>query len=75
MKTPRALAIPYAVWVLIFTVVPLGLVVGFAMTDSDGNITLENIFAMSEYMSVLFRSILFAIIATVICLLIAFPAA
>ncbi len=75
MKTPRALAIPYAVWVLIFTVVPLGLVVGFAFTNPDGNITLENIFAMSEYMSVLFRSILFAIIATVICLLIAFPAA
>ena len=74
MKAPKSLAIPYAVWVLIFTVVPLGLVVGFAMTDQDGSLTLENIFAMSEYMSVLFRSILFAIIATVICLLIAFPA-
>ena len=54
MKAPKSLAIPYAVWVLIFTVVPLGLVVGFAMTDQDGSLTLENIFAMSEYMSVLF---------------------
>lgn len=75
MKASKALAIPYVVWVLIFTVVPLALVVGFALTDSDGNFTLENIFAMSDYMAVLFRSILFAIIATVICLLLAFPAA
>lgn len=75
MKASKALAIPYVVWVLIFTVVPLGLVVGFAMTDSDGSLTLENIFAMSDYMAVLFRSILFAIVATAICLLLAFPAA
>ncbi len=75
MKASRALAIPYVVWVLIFTVVPLGLVVWFAMTDTDGKLTLDNIFAMSEYMSVLFRSILFAIVATIICLILAFPAA
>lgn len=75
MKASRALAIPYIVWVLIFTVIPLGLVIGFALTDADGSLTLENIFAMSDYMAVLFRSILFAMAATVICLLIAFPAA
>lgn len=75
MKASKTLAIPYVIWVMIFTVVPLGLVVGFALTDPDGSFTLENIFAMSDYMAVLFRSILFAIIATVICLLLAFPAA
>lgn len=75
MKASKTLAIPYVVWVLIFTIIPLALVVFFAMTDSDGNFTLDNLFQMSDYMSVLFRSIIFAIIATVVCLVIAFPAA
>lgn len=75
MKTSKALAIPYVVWVLIFTVVPLALVVVFALTDTNGSFTLQNLFDMSSYMAVLFRSILFAMVATVICLIIAFPAA
>ena len=75
MKTSKALAIPYVVWILIFTVVPLGLVVVFALTDNDGGFTLQNLFDMSSYMAVLFRSIIFAMIATVICLVLAFPAA
>ncbi|MCC8132024.1 MAG: ABC transporter permease [Ruminococcus sp.] len=75
MKVSKVFAVPYAVWVLIFTIIPLGLVIGFALTDSDGNFTLQNLFDMSDYMAVLFRSILFAIIATVICLVLAFPAA
>ena len=75
MKASKTLAIPYVVWVLVFTIIPLALVVFFAMTDSDGNFTLDNLFQMSDYMSVLFRSIIFAIIATVVCLVIAFPAA
>ncbi len=75
MKASKALAIPYVVWVLIFTIIPLALVVFFALTNEDGNFTLENLFQMSDYMSVLFRSIIFAIIATVVCLVIAFPAA
>ena len=75
MKVSKVFAVPYAVWVLIFTIIPLGLVIGFALTDSDGSFTLQNLFDMSDYMAVLFRSILFAIIATVICLVLAFPAA
>lgn len=75
MKASKALAIPYVVWVLVFTIIPLALVVFFALTNEDGNFTLENLFQMSDYMSVLFRSIIFAIIATVVCLVIAFPAA
>ena len=71
MKTSKALAIPYVVWILIFTVVPLGLVVVFALTDNDGGFTLQNLFDMSSYMAVLFRSIIFAMIATVICLVLA----
>lgn len=75
MKTSKALAIPYIVWILIFTIIPLGLIVVFALTDSSGSFTLQNLFDMSTYMSVLFRSIFFAMIATIICLILAFPAA
>ncbi len=75
MKASKTLAIPYVVWVIVFTIIPLALVVFFALTDSDGNFTLENLFEMSDYMSVLFRSIIYAVVATVICLVIAFPAA
>lgn len=75
MKTSKLLAIPYVVWITLFTIVPLALVVVFALTDSEGSFTLQNLLDMSQYMSVLFRSILYAMIATVICLILAFPAA
>ena len=58
MKTSKALAIPYVVWILIFTVVPLGLVVVFALTDNDGGFTLQNLFDMSSYMAVSAQSFL-----------------
>ena len=75
MKTSKLLAIPYVVWITLFTIIPLALVVVFALTDSEGSFTLQNLLDMSQYMSVLFRSILYAMIATVICLILAFPAA
>ncbi len=75
MKTSKLLAIPYVVWILLFTIIPLALVVVFALTDAEGNFTFQNILDMSQYMSVLFRSILYAMIATAICIILAFPAA
>ena len=52
-----------------------GMVVFFALTDSQGQFTLENIARGGEYMSVLLRSIKLAAIATVLCVLIAYPLA
>lgn len=75
MKTSKLLSIPYIVWIIVFTIIPLCLVVFFALTNDEGQFTFENLFLMSDYMSVLFRSIIYAIIATVICLIVAFPAA
>ena len=60
---------------VIFTVVPLLLVAAFAITDSSGAYTLENISAVGEYTPVLMRSIWLAAIATVLCLVIAYPLA
>ncbi len=38
-KTSRWLAGPYLVWMTIFTVVPLLIVIWYAMTNSDGQFT------------------------------------
>ena len=71
----RYSAYPYVIWMVIFTVVPLLLVAAFAITDSSGAYTLENISAVGEYTPVLMRSIWLAAIATVLCLVIAYPLA
>lgn len=68
-------SVPYVLWMVAFIVIPLGMVVFFALTDSQGQFTLENIARGGEYMSVLLRSIKLAAIATVLCVLIAYPLA
>ena len=68
-------AFPYMAWAIVFIAVPLGLIVYFALTDTAGNFTIANIAAAGEHMSVLFRSIKLAAIATVLCVLIAYPMA
>ena len=71
----KILAIPYIIWMIIFTLIPLGLVIFFAMTTQDGKFTFSNIVAMNDYLDVLFRSIEFSVIATVICLVLGLPVA
>lgn len=68
-------AFPYMAWAVVFIAVPLGLIVYFALTDTAGNFTIEHIARAGEYMSVLIRSIKLAFIATVLCVLIAYPLA
>ncbi len=75
MKKLRFLAAPYLVWMVVFIVVPLLMVAYFAFTDKDGNFTLENVASAGQYTNIFVRSIWLAIIATVICLIIAYPLA
>ena len=69
----KKLAYPYLVWMVLFTLVPLFIVVYYALTDSNGNFTLDNLVSISGYGSVFARSLLLALIATVVCLVLAFP--
>ncbi len=71
----KLIALPYIIWMCIFTIVPLGLVVFFAFTTENNEFTLSNLTAINDYLSVLFRSVGFAVIATVICLAVGFPVA
>lgn len=73
MKSSKAPALPYLLWIVIFTIIPMGLVSYFAFTDDAGSFTFANLSAVGDYAAVIFRSIWLAMIATTICLLIAYP--
>ena len=64
----RAASAPFTVWMLLFTVVPLAMVVWFAFTDNvTGAFTLENIVRIGDYANVFVRSIWLGALATVVC--------
>lgn len=71
----KLVASPYIVWSAIFIVVPLIIMVYFALTDSSGHFTLENLSGLGEYKKAFAISILYAAIATAITLLLAYPMA
>ena len=73
----RWYATPYALWMLIFTIVPLLFVVYFAFTTRDGAFTTENFgkFFSPGNLPVVFDSFRLAFFCTLICLLIGYPAA
>ena len=73
----RFAAAPHTVWAVLFIVVPLVFVAYYAFTDRDFTFSLENFaaFFTPKYMQILGRSVKLAVIATVVCLLIGYPAA
>ena len=68
-------AAPHIVWAILFIVAPMIFVLYFAFTDAEGNFSFSNISSLSQYGNVFILSIAFALIATVICLLIGYPLA
>ena len=71
----KLVASPYIVWSAIFIIVPLIIMVYYALTDTNGVFTLANIAGIGKYKKAFALSILYAIIATVITLLLAYPMA
>ena len=67
------IAAPYLVWMVIFMVVPLFMVLYYALTNDAGQFTLDNLMVIGRYSSVYGRSLLLAAEATIICLVLAFP--
>ena len=69
-------AYPYALWMILFTIAPMIFVVVFAFTGNTG-LTLENLAAVGQsvYLKILWHSLYLALLCTVICLLIGYPAA
>lgn len=69
----KYLSSAYIVWMLIFTIIPLGLVVYFSLTDVNGNFTFNNLKNIGEYTPIFLSSIKLSAIATVLCLLLGYP--
>ncbi len=68
-------AAPYGVWMALFTIVPLALVVWFALTDEAGAFTLDNIVAIKDYVPTFWDSLKLGAISTALCLVLAYPLA
>ena len=71
----KLIACPYIVWSVIFIVVPLLIMFYFALTDANGVFTLANIASLGRFKKAFFISIIYAAIATVITLVLAYPMA
>ena len=74
----RNWSVPYAIFLLIFVVIPLLLIVLYAFTDEEGAFTMGNFrrFLMHpEAMNTFIYSIGIAIITTIVCLVLGYPAA
>lgn len=83
MKKFSHLAVPYIVWSLIMLLLPMLLIVFYAITDSGNSIinfsfTLDNFrkfFTDPDFLLVLWRSISIALKTTIICIVIGYPTA
>ena len=84
MKNRKSiLAWPYVLWIILFTILPLLIIVLFSFTEKTemGSIsmvfTLDNYrkFFQPLYLNVLKRSVILAVVSTVMCLIVGYPMA
>ena len=70
------LSTPYLIWMVVFTLIPLGVVGYYALTDpATGAFSWGNILSLKMYLPVLWQSILYSLISACICLLLGYPVA
>ncbi len=74
----KTLSIPYFAFLILFVVLPLLLIVYYAITDSDGNISLVNFirfFQDKNKLGLLAFSVIIGVANTILCLIIGYPIA
>lgn len=71
----RLAGAPYIVWAIIFIIVPLCMVAYYAFTDKSGAFTFDNMLDIGKYTDTIVLSVWLGLLATVICLVIAYPLA
>ena len=62
----RRPSIPYIIWMVIFTIIPIFLIGFYAFTDRNGNFSLQPFTKAFGYMNVFTSSLWIAFISTVI---------
>ena len=70
------LSTPYILWMVAFTLIPLGVVCYYALTDpANGSFTWNNLRQLGMYLPVFGQSILYSLVSAFICLLLGYPVA
>ena len=70
------LSTPYILWMIAFTLIPLGVVGYYALTDpATGQFTFSNLKNLGMYLPVLWQSIWYSICAAFFCLILGYPVA
>lgn len=69
----RFLNVPYIAWAAIFIIIPMFIVAVYAFTDEAGSFTLENFRQLPLYKDNIIDSFVYALIATVVTLFLAYP--
>ena len=70
------LSTPYILWMLVFTLIPLGVVAYYALTNpATGALSLGNLRDLNAYWGVLGHSIFYSLVSAFICLLLGYPVA
>ena len=70
------LSTPYILWMIAFTLIPLGVVGYYALTDpATGVFTFSNLKNLGLYLPVLWQSIWYSICSAFFCLLLGYPVA
>ena len=74
----RALAVPYAIFLVLFVIFPLFVIISYAFTDANGEVSFTNFiqfFRNGKTIGTLIYSVLIAFLTTVFCLILAYPVA
>ncbi|MCL2023362.1 MAG: ABC transporter permease [Oscillospiraceae bacterium] len=71
----RLLAGPYVLWAVLFIIAPMLFVAYYAFTDANGAFSLDSILGLGKFSDIILRSAWYSVLATAICLLLAYPAA
>ncbi len=84
MKNRKSiLAWPYVLWIILFTILPLLIIVLFSFTEKTEMGSISTVFTLDNYrkffqplyLNVLKRSVILAVVSTVMCLIVGYPMA
>ena len=74
----KSLGIPYMLYLILFVILPLVVLVYYAITDKNGKLSIDNFvqfFTNPNTLGTLCYSLAIALVTTVVCLLLAYPVA
>ena len=70
------LSTPYLIWMVLFTLIPLGVGFYYALTDpATGAFSFVNLRQLGMYLPVLWTSIVYSLASAVVCLILGYPVA